>query len=429
MIIPSIDIEQGRAVQLIGGEKLAIDAGDPHPIAQRFGIVGEVALIDLDAARGIGSSQALLEELLPHASFRVGGGIRSYKQAVRWLDLGATKIILGTAASPELLQKLPRNRTIVALDARNGEVVVDGWQRGTGSNIEVRMQELSPYTGGFLVTLVEREGQMKGTDFPKAKELLAACGEAKLTIAGGISTPEEVAELDKLGIDAQVGMALYTGKLDLADVYAALLHSDRPDGLWPTVVTDESGIALGLAYSNLESIRVAIAERRGIYYSRTRGLWRKGESSGNIQELIRIELDCDRDTLRFMVRQHGPGFCHLGTDTCWGNVNGLSALEQRIAKRAIGSMPGSYTRKLLESGEFLSAKLIEEANELAAANGDEAVYEAADVLYFTLVAMQKQGVSLTEVERELDRRALKITRRPGLAKANQNVLRRKELAR
>ncbi len=365
MIIPSIDIESGNAVQLVGGEKKAIDAGDPRVIARKFGIVGEVALIDLDAARGIGSNEAMIEELLPMGAFRFGGGIRSYEQAVRWLDRGATKIILGTAASAKLLQQLPRERTIVALNARHGEVYDEGWQRATGASVASRMHELAPYTGGFLVTLIEREGRMVGTDISVIQKLLSATGNARLTIAGGISSADEISELDRMGVDAQVGMALYAGRFDFANVYAVMLRTDRPDGLWPTVVADEDGIALGLTYSNEESLRCAINEQRGIYFSRTRGLWRKGETSGNTQELLRIDLDCDRDTLRFTVKQIGEGFCHSGTDTCWDNLRGIRALEERIAERMKSPEEGSYTNKLLSSLDFLSAKLVEEAQELS----------------------------------------------------------------
>ena len=369
MIIPSIDIQSGQVVQLIGGETEALVAGDPRPIAKKFGLVGEVALIDLDAARTIdepnAGNPALLQELLPLASFRVGGGIRSLERAIEWLDRGASKIILGTAANKELLLQLPKERTIVALDARNGEVFIEGWRRGTGAQLLDRMRELAPYTGGFLVTLIEREGRMVGTDFSLVEQLRDAAGGAKLTIAGGISSAEEIAKLDAMGIDAQVGMALYTGQFDLADVYAALLQTDRSDGLWPTVVTDELGVALGLVYSNKESLQNAIETREGYDFSRRRGLWRKGETSGNVQELLRIDLDCDRDTLRFTVRQQGAGFCHTNTETCWGNQHGLQALERRIRERSSVQTEDSYTSKLLASPDLLASKLQEEAGELA----------------------------------------------------------------
>src|ERR671910_13488 len=193
-----------------------------------------------------------------------------------------------------------------ALDARHGEVVVEGWQKRTGQGVLERIAALRDLACGFLVTFVEREGRLEGTDLEFAKEIRAAAGDAAVTIAGGITTPEEVALLDRLGCAAQVGMALYTGRLDLAAAFAAPLKSDRPDGLWPTVVVDERG--------------------EGVYHSRSRGLWIKGATSGATQELLRIEADCDRDCLRFTVRQQPPGFCHLGTRTCWGDDGGLGAL-------------------------------------------------------------------------------------------------------
>jgi phosphoribosyl-AMP cyclohydrolase len=143
-----------------------------------------------------------------------------------------------------------------------------------------RIAALRELVGGFLVTFVEREGRLQGTDLAFAKEIRAAAGEAAVTIAGGITTAEEVRELDRLGCDAQIGMALYTDKLPLAEGFAAPLRSDRPDGLWPTIVADERGTALGLCYSNLDSLRAALAQGQGVYHSRARGLWVKGASSG-----------------------------------------------------------------------------------------------------------------------------------------------------
>ena len=342
MIIPSIDLISGQAVQLVGGKDKVLDAGDPRPIAERFALVGELAVVDLDAALQRGSNAAVIEELLRIAPCRVGGGIRDADTALRWLDAGATKVVLGTAAVPEVLTKLPRERVIAALDAVDGEVVVDGWRTRTGRRIAERMQELAGLVGGFLVTFVEREGRMGGTAMHQVADLLAAAGPARLTIAGGITTAADVAALDQLGVDAQVGMALYTGRLALWETVAAGLHSDRPDGLWPTVVTDEHGVALGLCWSDRQSLQAAMESRRGIYHSRSRGLWVKGESSGDTQELLRVDVDCDRDALRFTVRQHGVGFCHLHRHTCWGPANGSAG-----AGPAAAGAPRRGTGRLL----------------------------------------------------------------------------------
>jgi phosphoribosyl-ATP pyrophosphohydrolase len=416
MIVPSIDLMNGNAVQLIGGEKKEIDAGDPMPIAERFAVVGEIAVIDLDAALGRGSNREVIRELCRRYPCRVGGGIRDRETAVAWLDAGAEKIILGTAAESELLSRLPRERVIAALDAREGEVVVEGWRKGTGRGIVERIGELRDHVGGFLVTFVEREGRMLGTDMERVAEVVDAAGDADVTVAGGVTTPEEIAAIDRLGADVQVGMALYSGVLDLADGFAAPLRSDRPDGLWPTVVADESNRVLGLVYSDLESVRAAVRERRGAYHSRSRGLWIKGLTSGDTQELVRVDTDCDRDALRFRVRQRGGGFCHTGTRTCFGKERGLAALLETLDGRAAAAPVGSYTKRLLDDPALLGAKLREEASELAEAEPGQAAHEAADLIYFTAVAMTRAGVTLEQVERELDLRGLRVTRRPGDAK-------------
>ncbi|KAA0214428.1 MAG: phosphoribosyl-ATP diphosphatase [Leptolyngbya sp. PLA3] len=418
MIVPSIDIMDGQAVQLIGGREKVIDAGDPRPIAERFAPVGEIAVIDLDAALGRGSNAEIIEELCRIAQCRVGGGIRDEETAVRWLDMGARKIILGTAASADLLSKLPRERVIAALDARNDRVVVEGWTKETTARVEDRIEELKRFVGGFLVTFVEREGRMGGLPADRVEEVVRRAAGCRMTVAGGVRGATDVEMADRAGADVQVGMSLYTGAMGLAEGFCAPLRSDRADGLWPTVVVDEHGAALGLVYSNLESVRAAIEERRGVYWSRSRGrLWRKGEESGNTQRLLRMDADCDRDALRFTVRQEGSGFCHTGTRSCFGEATGLVQLEQRIRSRLASAPAGSYVRRLLDDPALLRTKLIEECGELMqTVTPDEAAQEAADVVFFALTAAIQRGTSLEAIEAELDRRALGVTRRRGDAK-------------
>jgi phosphoribosyl-AMP cyclohydrolase / phosphoribosyl-ATP pyrophosphohydrolase len=412
VIIPSIDLMGGQAVQLIGGEAMAIEAGDPLPIAERFAVAGPLAVIDLDAAMRQGSNRALIEQLVTRFDCHVGGGIRDVETALFWLDAGARRIILGTMAKPEILSKLPRERLIAALDAKHGEVVVEGWKEGTGRGILERVAELKGLVDGFLVTFVEREGRMGGTDMDLARTIVEAAAPARVIIAGGVTTPDEVAELDAMGADCQVGMALYSGRLDLGEAVAAPLQSDRPDGLIPTVVADERGVALGLVYSSKDSIRAAVAERRGIYQSRRRGLWRKGESSGAVQELLRVTPDCDRDAVRFTVRQTGTGFCHLETMTCFGEDTGLGRLARRLQERRDQAPEGSYTARLFADRAKLAAKIAEEAAELnAATTGDDVTWEAADLLYFTLTRLAAEGIDLAAVERHLDRRERRVRRR------------------
>ncbi|NNM32803.1 MAG: phosphoribosyl-ATP diphosphatase [Gemmatimonadetes bacterium] len=411
MIIPSIDLMDGRAVQLRQGKERVLDAGDPRPLARRFGRVGEVAVVDLDAALGTGSNAPLIEDLCKIAPCRVGGGIRSVESAIAWLDRGAEKVVLGTAAVPDVLKELPTQRVVAALDAWEGEVVVKGWTEGTGRSIEDTMKDLAGLAGGFLVTFVEGEGMEGG--FPReAVSRLVDAAPAPLTIAGGIATPEEIGWLDRQGADAQVGMALYKGTLALGEAFCAPMTSERADGLFPTVVADESDRVLGLVWSSVESVEAALEEGRGIYQSRSRGLWRKGESSGAVQELLDVSLDCDRDALLFRVRQSDPGFCHTGTRSCFGPSTGLAALEQTIRLRRTSAGPGSLTRRLLDDPALLRGKLIEEAAEAGDAKSREAaVEEAADVLYFLSVLLTGHDASISDAERALDRRARAVTRR------------------
>ncbi|EZF33288.1 histidinol dehydrogenase [Trichophyton interdigitale MR816] len=192
---------------------------------------------------------------------------------------------------------------------------------------------------------------------------------------------------------------------------------DSNTGLYATTVTDERGISLGLVWSSDKSIAEAIRTGTGVYQSRKRGLWYKGASSGDTQELVRVGLDCDNDCLVFVVRQKGRGFCHLGTASCFGAYNGLSRLQHTLQTRKQSAPPGSYTSRLFNDPKLLEAKIMEEAEELCqASKKEEVASEAADLIYFALTKCISSGVSLEDVERNLDLKSLKVKRRQGDAK-------------
>lgn len=418
MIVPSIDIMDGRAVQLRRGKDFVLDGGDPLERLEEFAVAGEVAVVDLDAALGRGSNATLIRRMVRRAQCRVGGGIRDRDAARAWLDAGAARVVIGTALSPELCAALPRDRVIAAVDAEYGEVVVDGWREKSGATVLERIRQLKSLVGGFLFTQVDREGEMGGYDLAAVTAAVHTAGDAHVTAAGGITTPDDVAALDRIGADAQIGMALYTGRLPLGDAVAAPLQRPLDGGVWPTLVCDEAGRALGLVWSTRASLVRAVTERRGIYWSRSRStLWVKGETSGNTQQLVRVDLDCDRDALRFTVRQRGAGFCHLERRSCWPAQFDLDDLERAIAERAARPDPASGTARLLADPALLAAKLREEAGELAGAvTRDHVVEETADVLYMALVALARAGGSLADVRAALARRHGAVTRRPMTAK-------------
>lgn len=246
---------------------------------------------------------------------------------------------------------------------------------------------------------------------------------ASSLVVGSASQTEQwpTVPADRLILEADIADLCDADDLDanpnkIADYLIEKLKSDRPDGLWPTVICDPLGIALGLAYSNEASLRHAIATRHGTYWSRSRNeLWEKGKTSGATQTLLGIRLDCDSDCLRFTVTQGPPGFCHKKTYTCFGEERSIATVVNRLAERIQSSNEKSFTRRLATDVGLLEKKLLEEAKELSDASQEddryEVAWETADVFYFSLVAMLKNGVGLEEVYAELARRMNRVIRR------------------
>ena len=404
MIIPSIDIMGGKAVQLRQGRDLVLtDPRPPARLAAQFGRYGPVAVVDLDAALGRGHNRELVTACCHEARCRVGGGIRTHQDVRDWIRRGADKVVIGTMAEPEFLRGLPREWTVAALDARGDEVVTKGWTNATGRGVLEQAKRLEPYCGEFLYTLVDLEGTLQGCALQKALALQSTV-RIPITVAGGIASADEVRRVIEAGFHAQIGRALYEGGVDLAEAWAAAVCFDAA-GLAPTVVQDRrSREVLMLAYSNAESLHRALTSGEGWYYSRSRKrLWRKGETSGHIQKLVSASWDCDRDTVRFLVDQTGPT-CHLGRPTCFGELGHdvLGRLERLITLRRDGAAAPGYTQSLLREPQRIRAKLREEIEEvISATTPDEVAWECADVLYHLLVRMAAAGVGLDAVLAEL----------------------------
>ena len=222
MIIPCIDLMGGKVVQLVQGREKALEGGTPLEMIERFAAFPEIQVIDLDAAMGKGSNDDLVELIAVRATARVGGGVRSPERARMLIEQGAHRVIVGTAAfQRELLQEIADatgpERLIIALDSRGGKVVVKGWQEATEFSAEQVIHQLEPFCSGFLCTYVDKEGLMQGTDLDWFRRLRAST-KHELTAAGGITTLEEIRELQKLGIHAALGMAIYTGRLSLDEL-------------------------------------------------------------------------------------------------------------------------------------------------------------------------------------------------------------------
>lgn len=222
MLIPSIDLQGGRIVQLVQGERLALASDDIDGWIRRCAGWPKVQLIDLDAAKGQGSNDALVARICGQLPCRVGGGIRSSDRARAALALGATHVIVSSALfrngevdvpfASELADSVGSERVIAAVDSKGGRVVIHGWRTTLPLTPVDAIRSLEPFVGGFLYTHVDTEGLLQGTDLAAIARIRGATTRDVIA-AGGISTQEEIEHLDRIGVDAVVGMALYTGRL------------------------------------------------------------------------------------------------------------------------------------------------------------------------------------------------------------------------
>jgi len=405
MIIPSIDIMNGKAVQLRQGKEKVLERENVVEIAREFSRFGEIAVIDLDAALGNGDNIRLIKKLCKIADCRVGGGIRTIERANELLAAGAKKIIIGTNANKEFLGQLPSERVVVAIDTKGKYVVNQGWTTNSGKKPQKIIKETEKYCSEFLFTNVDKEGMMAGLDFEIVRELRGMT-KNKMTVAGGITTVNDVKMLEEISCNSQIGMALYTGKIKLEEAFVFLLDFDKNNGLVPTIVQDENSQVLMMAFSSKESMYKTFEINKATYYSRTRKkLWTKGETSGNFQQIIKVRFDCDRDALLFTVKQNNAA-CHRGDYSCFEDRRfGLKQLYEIIADRINNLKTNSYTSYISKDEEKIKEKIKEECDEvLNYKDRDNLVWEIADLTYFIMILMAKNDLTLTDIENELWRR-------------------------
>ena len=228
MLIPCIDLQNGQAVQLVHGRKRELAVTNVFGLLEKFNKYPWLHVIDLDAAIGTGTNEGLVRELCKKAKkqfrmkVRVGGGIRTVRRAQKIAAWGVQQIIIGSAAFgngkinarflKRLTSKVPRRRIIIALDTSRGRITTHGWRKKLLLRAEDVMPKLEPYCAGFLCTDVDREGTMKGGNLERFRQLRCA-SSYPIIAAGGIATHREIAALEKMGMDAAVGMAVYKNRL------------------------------------------------------------------------------------------------------------------------------------------------------------------------------------------------------------------------
>ena len=388
----------GKAVQLKQGQEKVLEREDVFELAKYFGRFGEVAVIDLDAAMGKGNNNELIKELCKIADCRVGGGIRTIERAKEVISFGGHDW--------RRLTELPKEKILVAIDAKKGKVVTQGWQQETEFTPQDLVKQLDDLCAGYLYTIVDKEGMMGGTDIDAILNIRAIT-DKELVAAGGINSIDEIYRLDQAGASCQLGMGIYTGEINLEEAYCELLDFKKGDGLIPTVVQDKTTKqVLMMAYSNEESVKASLKTGKATYFSRSRqSQWVKGETSGNTQELIQTKYDCDRDTLLYIVNQSGVA-CHTGKYSCFEEKKfDFENLYEVLIDRLVKLPEKSFTTKLFKDELFLKRKINEEAFEvITAKNKDELIWEVSDLAYFVMTLMVKYGVTIDDVKNHLSSR-------------------------
>jgi phosphoribosylformimino-5-aminoimidazole carboxamide ribotide isomerase len=224
VIIPCIDLQGRKVVQLVQGREKALEGGSPQEMLDKFAAFPVIQVIDLDAAIGTGANEDIVEWIAAKARIRVGGGVRTPEKARRLIDLGVDKVIVGTAAFgakgpnieflSSLISAVDPAKILLALDSKGGRIVVKGWRESTDYTAEDVIRQLEPYCGGFLCTYVDKEGMMQGTDLDWFRRLRATT-KHEITAAGGITTLDDIRALESMKIHSALGMAIYTGRLNL----------------------------------------------------------------------------------------------------------------------------------------------------------------------------------------------------------------------
>ena len=399
MIIPSIDLMDGKAVQLKQGKEKVLEREDVLELAKYYSRFGEISVIDLDAAMNKGDNEEIIKEICKIAHCRVGGGIRDKEKAKRILANGAKQIIIGTAANEEFLSKLPHDKVLVAIDSKKGKVTVEGWTKEVNETPADYIKRFDNLCAGYLYTIVDKEGMMQGTDIEAIKEIRKLTNKT-LIAAGGISTIEEIKTLVKMNVSTQLGMCIYTGAVNLEDAYVAVMDFEKQNGLIPTIVQDiESKQVLMLAYSNKESLKKSLKDGLATYFSRSRQeLWTKGLTSGNTQELISAKFDCDQDALLFKVKQKGAA-CHTGRYSCFEDKEFcINDLYKLLLDRKAKLPENSYTTKLFKNEFYLQRKIMEEAFEsVNYEKVDGLEWEASDLAYHMLTFMALHNVTPQDI--------------------------------
>ena len=398
MFYPLIELMDGKAVFFDPAGGSTVESAEPIELAAALHRYGTIVVLDRDASSGQGGNQPLITELCRRFETIVGGGIRTIKEADHYLRAGADKIILGVTADPDLISRFPMQRVLLALDRRPGPVGIEDWRVPEGFDPTEHSKTLRHQCSGVVY----------GLDGTELGHLITLQSQVEIPVLslGVVRSEEDITDLDRSEVDCLLDGAMRKN-LDPAEAFASLLDFDSGSGLLPTIIQDKSGQVLGLFYSSREAVAQSLRSGQATFWSFARGEVSVKESTqGQTLPLITSALDCRRRSLLYTVQSTGP-VCHRGTYSCFGDRRfSLETLEEVIVSRQSKPKAGSYTQQVLTSSQGVTQELLRQAQELAQADSPAGIiWETADLLYFVLVNLARNGIALSDVMKELRGRA------------------------
>ena len=418
LFIPTLDISEGKAVIVKNGSTDKI-IGDPLEKALFLSITKNFQAIDIDRAKGTGDNKEIIKTITALYPCYVGGGIRTYEDALEMINSGARRVIISTAAD-ELINKIPKDRLILAIDIdENMNVMTHGRNVSTSVSVFDILTKYQFEVEMISITFHHTEGTISGIPIEMIRQIKSHIKNPnlKLTCGGGISSIKEIETLAEIEITPHFGAGFWRRKFTLGEVFRTVLNAKKQkewiinsagEFVFPCIVQNVHGIVLSLVNCTLEAIRLSVDMRIATFYSKDReNLWIKGATSGNFHKVLSVHLNCDRTCMRMVVDGDGKNFCHLDQESCFGYCDpargSMKTLQYHINNRL--SDQNSYVFKMMNNQGLIQGKILEQSQGLITANTKENIIsEASDLLFFTTMFLTSNKISIELIEKELLRK-------------------------
>lgn len=404
-VIPTIDISQGKAVLIKRGNVNKF-LNCPFDILDEYSFYEYIQIIDIDKSKGVGDNKDIIHKLIKKFPGKViyGGGIKTNQECLDLLSIGVHKIIIGS--NIHNIDVSLYKHIIVSFDINYKlELLYNGREIQSNTSILKILNKIN--YDHIFITFHDLEGTGKGIDITNIKKLIKIIKNTQISIAGGISSLQQIKILLDLNINPVLGFALHTKKLHIKNIIP--LYFDDP--IIPTIIQNTENHVLGLVYSNKQTLSETIHKKMCVFYSRSRNtIWFKGNISGHKFSLVTLHINCSNKCLLFIVKElfsDKKEFCHNNTISCFYNTPPitLSTLFNHINSNT-NSHTNSYTNYLINNRDILVMKLYEELMEfINFSDKKNLVHESSDLLYFICVFMIKHQVSFQEILYELSKRS------------------------